>query len=201
MVIGLLQLRRVEDHLRVGDELAWQIQGGRDILLVGIGYVLQLLAAFYLVGSSQIETLDAEIAVLVLKGGVGIVEARVNDTDDDTLARIGLGQLLASTVERLLGLGNLTGDIGLVGTAAGHIDEQHALDGGCCLELGQRETDNEHIAKHGVDLRIEFLEGVGDGGGTLGRIAGNHKACAPGVVGSARSGRILRRIYQHVDIR
>ena len=54
------------------------------------------------------------MSVLVLKGGVGIVEAAVYDAYDDALARLGLGQLLARTVNHLLGMGGFPADVGLV---------------------------------------------------------------------------------------
>jgi hypothetical protein len=67
-----------------------------------------------LVFRSLIDGFDAEMSVLVLKGGVGIVEAAVYDPYDDALARLGLGQLLARTVNHLLGMGGFPADVGLV---------------------------------------------------------------------------------------
>ena len=119
--VDILHLQRVEDILclcigRTGEFHGFAtVEGEGDLLATK-------LAVAYL-----IEALDAQVAVLVLKHGVGHIEASVDDTYHDALTCIGLRQFGARAVDDLVGLSDLTGGVGLLRNLRGHADDGNTL--------------------------------------------------------------------------
>ena len=84
----ILHLQRVEQVFgliegRAGECVFLAVVEGNDDAVTAEGRVACCIIA-----------LDAQLAVLVLEHGVGIVEATVYQSDDDTLARICLWQVI-----------------------------------------------------------------------------------------------------------
>ena len=91
---NILHLQRVQNDIRIGDECAGYRHLCRLAFVVSDGDVVQRLTLRpQTLCIGHIDTLDAQLAVIVLEHRVGEVVATVNQSDDDTLARIGLGQV------------------------------------------------------------------------------------------------------------
>ena len=87
---AILNLQGVKNHFGVGNDARQQLYLCRSPGMVGLGDGHFLL--WHLGVASQVDSLDAQIAILILEARVGIVEASVHDADNHILARIGLRQ-------------------------------------------------------------------------------------------------------------
>ena len=124
---SILADERVEDDVLIGKEFAHYIVVDGLALRICNGKLVNVLALFAvcLVGSN-VYTLDAQVTVLVFEHRVGEVEAAVYQSDDDTLAGIGLGQVgqsggLAGVY--LVHLRCLAGGVGALTAVLGDVDE------------------------------------------------------------------------------
>ena len=181
--VVVLDLQGVEDDFRVGEEAASERQAGGNTLVVDTRYVGERLAQG-LVGSilvaHGIDTLDAQIAVLVLEHRVGEVEASVNQSDDDALAGIGLGQALQSVGLALMDFIDprcFAGTVGLLTAPGRDVDEQHPLDGSHLVELRHGQVDHQLVAHQRADDATQLDHLVGNGCRTGVHTAGDHEEC------------------------
>ena len=97
--IGLFQLQGVEYHVgRVEDRTVHFLAVNHRLLALslGIGH------------AGHIDSLDAQVTILVFEDGVGAIETGVNDSNDDALAVVGLWQLLARAALHLVGVCDLS---------------------------------------------------------------------------------------------
>ena len=106
-----------------------------------------------------IDTLDAQVAVLILEYRMRKVESTVDDTHDDALARIGLGQLVASSVVHQISLCRLAGRVGLHTDFRADVDFLHALHAGQRLEFRVGCVEQYQVASDhsdGCTSRLQF---------------------------------------------
>ena len=95
-----------------------------------------------------IHGLDAQIAVLILKHGVGSVESVIEDTYDDALARIGLRQFLARAVDHIASLRHPSAVVRPSAHLGADVYFRYTLGAGQCLEFRERRIEQYQVALH-----------------------------------------------------
>ena len=146
--VGLLQLQGVEYHVgRVEERTVHFLAVNHRLLAfpLGIGH------------AGHEDRLDAQVAILVFEDGVGAVETGVNDANDDTIAVVGLWQLLARAVLHLVGVSNLSRRIEFRQGFRAYRDIRHSLQLGNSRQLRGCGSDHQHV----THCRLHFCASFG----------------------------------------
>ena len=137
----VLQTRSVEHQLCRVEKGSFQLLAVHDCFVAfSVGHA-------WIVGC-----LDAQVALGVLESRIGHIETGVDDTDNDTIALIGLWQLDASACMHLVSMGSLTAVVELQHGFHGFLNELYILQ--CCHVLQLPGCSGYH--QHTSDSRLHL---------------------------------------------
>ena len=125
----ILHFQCIKDNLGIGNERAWQCVGGGFSHVIYRGNVDKRKITQSVI-CRQINTLNTKITVFILKHRLREIVTIINQTDNDPLTRISLGQIGTCAVYYFIGMGDNSGDIRLCVSFCGNIDEQYAINSG-----------------------------------------------------------------------